>query len=119
MDELAPWLLPLLLFSLRTSSSLDSSSMLTFFLLFFFLCRGGSFLGKVNMGKMTSSMATAHSRNPLHLGGGGMPNTLADEAGVALIDGDGGLWVHVKADEDSSQEVTGRWTQCSHHVHDG
>jgi len=44
---------------------------------------------------------------------------VADEAGVALIDGDGGLWVHVKADEDSSQEVTSRWTQCSHHVHDG
>lgn len=57
----------LLLFSLRTSSSLDISSKVNFFLLFFFLCRGGSFLGKVNMGKMTSNMATAHSRKPLHL----------------------------------------------------
>lgn len=67
MDEVTVWFLLLLLFSLRTSSSLDRSSRLSFFLLFFFLCRGGSFLGNVNMGKMTSSMATAHRRNPLHL----------------------------------------------------
>lgn len=68
MDEDTVWLLPLLLFSLRTSSSLDMLSRLSFFLLFFFfLCLGGSFLGKANMGKMTSSMATAHSRKPLHL----------------------------------------------------
>lgn len=66
MEEVTGWLL-LLLFSFRTSSSLDMSSRLSFFLLFFFLCRGGSFLGKVNMGKMTSSMAKAHSRKPLHL----------------------------------------------------
>lgn len=67
MEEVTAWLFPLLLFSFRTSSSADMSSRFTFFLLFFFLCRGGSFLGKVNMGKMTSSMATAHSRKPLHL----------------------------------------------------
>lgn len=66
MEEETVWLL-LLLFSFRTSSSLDMSSRLSFFLLFFFLCRGGSFLGKANMGKMTSSMASAHSRKPLHL----------------------------------------------------
>lgn len=66
MEEVTGWLL-LLLFSFRTSSSLDMSSRLSFFLLFFFLCRGGSFLGKVNMGKMTSSMAKAQSRKPLHL----------------------------------------------------
>lgn len=66
MEEVTGWLL-LLLFSFRTSSSLDRSSRLSFFLLFFFLCRGGSFLGKANMGKMTSSMAKAHSRKPLHL----------------------------------------------------
>lgn len=68
MEEVTGWLL-LLLFSFRTSSSLDRSSRLSFFLLFFFLCRGGSFLGKVNMGKMTSSMAKAQSRKPLHLQG--------------------------------------------------
>lgn len=66
MEEETGWLF-LLLFSFSTSSSLDMSSRLSFFLLFFFLCRGGSFLGKPNMGKMTSSMARAHSRKPLHL----------------------------------------------------
>lgn len=77
MDEVTAWLLLLLLFSLRTSSSLDRSSRLNFFLFFFFLCRGGSFLGKVNMGKMTSSMATAHRRNPLHLDRrGGLKNKI-------------------------------------------
>lgn len=68
MDEDTAWLFPLLLFSFKTSSSLDRLSRLNFFLLFFFfLCRGGSFLGKANMGKMTRSIATAHSRKPLHL----------------------------------------------------
>lgn len=66
MEEVTVWVL-LLLFSFSTSSSLDRSSRVIFFLRFFFLCRGGSFLGKVNMGNMTSSMATAQSRNPLHL----------------------------------------------------
>lgn len=72
MEEETPWfLLLLLLFSLRTSSSLESSKFIFFFLFFFLLCRGGNFLGKANMGKITRSMATAHKRNPLHLEGDG------------------------------------------------
>lgn len=65
MEEATVW--PLLLdFSFRTSSSsLDALSAPCFF--FFFLWRGGSFLGNVNMGKMTNSMAKAQRRKPLHL----------------------------------------------------
>lgn len=67
MEEVTVWLL-LLDFSFMTSSSLvASSSFPSFFFFFFFFWRGGSFLGKANMGKMTSSMATAHSKKPLHL----------------------------------------------------
>lgn len=64
MEDATVW--PLLLdFSFRTSSSLEVLSAPCFF--FFFLWRGGSFLGKANMGKMTNSMAKAQRRKPLHL----------------------------------------------------
>lgn len=42
-----------------------------------------------------------------------------DEARVTLVDVHYSLWVHVKPDEDSSQQVTSSWTQCSHYIHDG
>lgn len=54
----------LLVFSFITSSSLETSPE---FIFFFFLCRGGSFFGKVNMGNITRSIAMAQRRNPLHL----------------------------------------------------
>lgn len=44
---------------------------------------------------------------------------VADEARVALVDAHNSLGVDVEADEDASQQVAGRWTQRSHHVHDG
>lgn len=44
---------------------------------------------------------------------------VADEARVALVDVHNSLGVDVEADEDASQQVAGRWTQRSHHVHDG
>lgn len=56
-------------FSFITSSSLDTSPGEPIFFFFLFLWRGGSFLGKANMGKMTRSMATEHKRKPLHLTG--------------------------------------------------
>lgn len=44
---------------------------------------------------------------------------VADEARVALVDVHNSLGVDVEADEDASQQVAGRRTQRSHHVHDG
>lgn len=68
MEEDMFW--PLLLdFSFIISSSLDTSPGKPIFFVFLFLWRGGSFLGKANMGKMTRSMAMAHKRKPLHLKG--------------------------------------------------
>lgn len=68
MEEETFW--PLLLdFSFITSSSPDTSSGEPIFFFFLFLWRGGSFLGKANIGKMTRSMAMAHKRKPLHLKG--------------------------------------------------
>ncbi len=68
MEEETFW--PLLLdFSFITSSSLDTSPGELIFFFFLFLWRGGSFLGKANMGKMTRSMAKAHKRKPIHLRG--------------------------------------------------
>lgn len=61
MEEETAWL-----FSFIISSSLGRSPTHFFFLLLF-LWRGGSFFGKANMGNITSSMATAQKRNPLHL----------------------------------------------------
>lgn len=51
--------------------------------------------------------------------GEGCFSPVADEPGIALIDVDNSLWVHVKADEDSSQQVTSCWTQRAHHIHNG
>lgn len=68
MEEETFWPLPLD-FSFITSSSLDTSPGEPIFFVFLFLRRGGSFLGKANMGKMTRSMATEHKRKPLHLKG--------------------------------------------------
>lgn len=68
MEEETFWLF-VLDFSFITSSSLDTSPGELIFFFFFFLWRGGSFLGKANMGKMTRSMAMAHRRKPLHLKG--------------------------------------------------
>lgn len=68
MEEETFWLLPPD-FSFITSSSLDASLGELIFFNFLFLWRGGSFLGKANMGKMTRSMAMAHKRKPLHLQG--------------------------------------------------
>lgn len=44
---------------------------------------------------------------------------VADEARVALVDVHNSLGVDVEADEDAAQQVAGRRTQRSHHVHDG
>src|SRR5574337_1028274 len=52
-------------FSFITSSSPEASVEYFFFL--FFLCRGGSFFGKVNIGNITRNIAMAQRRNPLHL----------------------------------------------------
>lgn len=57
-----------LLLDFIISSSLDTSEEPIFFF-FHVLWRGGSFLGKANIGKMTRSMAMAHRRKPLHLEG--------------------------------------------------
>lgn len=68
MEEDTFWLLPPD-FSFITSSSLDTSPGEPIFFVFLLLWRGGSFLGKANMGKMTRSMAMEHRRKPLHLEG--------------------------------------------------
>lgn len=57
----------LLDFSFITSSSLDTSTSELIFFFFLFFWRGGSFLGKANIGKMTRSMAMEQRRKPLHL----------------------------------------------------
>lgn len=44
---------------------------------------------------------------------------VSNEAGITLVDVDNSLGVHVKADEDSTQQVASCWAQRSHHVHDG
>lgn len=66
MEEDTFWLLPPD-FSFIMSSSLDTSPGEPIFFAFLLLWRGGSFLGKANMGKMTRSMAMEHKRKPLHL----------------------------------------------------
>lgn len=140
MEEDTFWIL-LLDFSFITSSSLEMSPDEPIFFAFFLLWRGGSFLGKANMGKMTRSMAMEHKRKPLHLQGiageGGFTQEahvwrgqgscegalvclpVADKARVTLVDVDDSFGVDVEADEDASQEVASCWTQGSHHVHDG
>lgn len=68
MEEDTFWLLPLD-FSFIMSSSLEMPPGEPIFFAFLLLGRGGSFLGKANMGKMTRSMAMEHKRKPLHLEG--------------------------------------------------
>lgn len=144
MEEETFW--PLLLdFSFITSSSLDTSPGEPIFFFFLFLWRGGSFLGKANMGKMTSSMAMAHNRKPLHLRGrndrwvvkegkrehrhtskdtGSHTDAhaylpVANKARVTLVDVHYSFGVDVEADEDATQQVASCRSQGSHHIHDG
>lgn len=69
MEEDMLWPLPPDFSFITSSSSPERSAGEAPIFFFFFLWRGGSFLGKANMGKMTRSMATAHSKKPLHLNG--------------------------------------------------
>lgn len=132
---------PLLLdFSFIISSSLETSPGELIFFFFLFLWRGGSFLGKANMGKMTRSMAMEHKRNPLHLVGRDrwciskdwkktkqysfttnvqacLPVT--NKARVTLVNVDDSFGVNIESDEDASQQVSGCRSQGSHHIHDG
>lgn len=144
MEEETFWLL-LLDFSFITSSSLDTSpGEPIFFFFLFFLWRGGSFLGKANMGKMTRSIAMAHKRKPLHLKGkekwkfykdiwentwsyhrtAGMRKRasylpVSNKPRIILVYVDNSLGVNIKTDKDASKQVASCRSKGSHHIHDG